>query len=106
MERRTARREAELRRVLEESRQHSRIELSRLQALHADEMRAKDALIHGFREELDSLLRAAGQFMRTASSGVDGGVREEGPGGQRGGVRDGAGAGVEEGAGPLLGVVS
>ncbi|CAN0566549.1 unnamed protein product, partial [Ectocarpus sp. 12 AP-2014] len=40
MERRTARREAELQRVLSESRQQSKLELSRLRAIHADEMRA------------------------------------------------------------------
>ncbi|CAM9777802.1 unnamed protein product, partial [Ectocarpus sp. 6 AP-2014] len=71
MERRTARREAELQRVLSESRQQSKLELSRLRAIHADEMRAKDALVHGFRVELDGLLRAAGSVM--GGSGGSGG---------------------------------
>lgn len=69
MDRRTARREAELERVLAESRQQSKLELSRLQALHADEIRAKDALVHGFRTELDGLLRAAGQLMNKSRGG-------------------------------------
>lgn len=76
MERRTARREGELRQVLEESRQQSKIELQRLQALHAEELRAKDAQVHSFRVELDSLLMAAGKFMGSAhSTGVVGGGR-------------------------------
>ena len=69
MERRTARREAELQRVLSESREHSKLELRRLQALHAEEMRAKDALVHGFRAELDVLMMAAGRLMEGGGSG-------------------------------------
>ena len=76
MERRTARREAELQRVLSESRQQSKLELSRLQAIHADEMRAKDVLVHGFRAELDGLLRAAGSLM-SGERGGGGAGRDE-----------------------------
>lgn len=84
MERRTARREAELERVLSESRQQSKLELSRLRALHADEMGAKDALVHGFRVELDGLLRAAGSLMSGGAGaaergGEGGGAAERGP---------------------------
>lgn len=81
MERRTARREEELRRVLSESREQSKIELRRLQALHAEEIRAKDALIRGFRAELDGLLMAAGRLME---GDVGGGGSTDSGGGVRG----------------------
>lgn len=91
MERRTARREAELQRVLSESRQQSKLELSRLRAIHADEMRAKDALVHGFRAELDGLLRAAGTFMDDGSGGSSsggGGGQDSGTGATGGASND------------------
>lgn len=82
---RTARREAELERVLAESRQQSKLELSRLQALHSEEMRAKDALVHGFRTELDGLLRAAGRLMATGNGSGSGGAGSDGGGSGGGG---------------------
>lgn len=82
MERRTARRESELERVLSESRQQSKLELSRLRALHADEMRAKDALVHGFRVELDGLLRAAGSLMSGGRGGGAAAASGDGEGGE------------------------
>lgn len=103
MERRTARREAELERVLSESRQQSKLELSRLRAIHADEIRAKDALVHGFRTELDGLLRAAGRLM----TGGGGGGAEAGggsAGGQGGGEGEGGSAAVAPP--PVWGLVS
>lgn len=84
MERRTARREAELERALSEGRQQSKLELSRLQALHAEEIRAKDALVHGFRAELDSLLAAAGRLMGGGGGVGSGGGGGDGEGGWRG----------------------
>ncbi|CAN0484201.1 unnamed protein product, partial [Laminaria digitata] len=81
MERRTARREAELERTLAEGRQQSKLELSRLQALHSEEMRAKDTLVHGFRVELDGLLTAAGRLMGGGVSGGDDGGGGSGGGG-------------------------
>lgn len=102
MDRRTARREAELQRVLSESRQQSKLELSRLQAIHADEMRAKDAMLYGFRAELDGLLRAAGSFMSGGGGGggggAGGGPRAEEGGGVGG---RGRGGGGEGGTSPL-----
>lgn len=91
MERRTARRESELERALAEGRQQSKLELSRLQALHAEEMRAKDALVHGFKAELDGLLTAAGRLMGGGNSGGGGGVSGVSGGGSRGGGGDRAG---------------
>lgn len=109
MERRTSKREAELRRVLEESRQQSRLELSRLQALHADELRAKDALVLGFREELDTLLRAAGQYMTNAAATEEKVETSNRPGVTRnkGGVDGDAGtAGLNGATEPVWGVIS
>lgn len=93
MERRTASREVELQRVLSESRQQSKLELSRLQAIHADEIRAKDALVFGFRAELDGLLRAAGSLMRGGGGGGGGDGGGRGRGGESGG---GGGGGIGE----------
>lgn len=109
MELRTARREGELQRVLEESRQQSKIELSRLQALHAEEMRAKDALVHGFRAELDALLRAAAQFMNGAGAASAAMTAAGGTGigrGQHRGGRDGVRAVGNDGTSPPWGLVS
>ena len=95
MERRTARRETELERVLAESRQQSKLELSRLRAIHADELRTKDALVHGFRAELDCLLRAAGSLMSGGGAAA-----------ASGGEGEGGGGGGADAAPPVWGLVS
>ncbi|CAM9747339.1 unnamed protein product [Discosporangium mesarthrocarpum] len=71
VERRMSQRESELSHVIEEGRQHARMELSRLRALHEEEMRAKDSLIHSFRAELDGLLGLVGRLQGARGSAID-----------------------------------
>ena len=58
IEQRAEAREAELRRVIEEARQNSKIQMARLNVLHQQEIDEKDLQIRKFRSELDTLLGA------------------------------------------------
>ena len=69
MERRTARRKAEIQRILSESREHSKRELQRLQALYVEKMRAEAALVRGSRAERDASMMTAGRLMEGGGSG-------------------------------------
>lgn len=56
IEQRAEARETELRRVMEESRQNSKVQMARLHALHQEEVEEKEQQIKTFRRELDNLL--------------------------------------------------
>lgn len=58
IEAQAARREQELARLLEESRERASLEIRRLQAIHEEELEAKNRQLDHFRQELDAILEA------------------------------------------------